>query len=181
MDWPEYYDLYLFLVEPFSNLLAEHVDIGLVDVPALVDQRDRVVYRDVLQLLLLLLPVLVQNKQQLLRPACGKDRQQTLPPSLHDLVDVFLKLLLPETTVLVGPRPESALGDEDVHVLLGNLRFHDIPILFTTIISSVENPHSIDLDNKHRSSNDMPSDIRSDLDPILLSLDLKSRSGRRRG
>jgi hypothetical protein len=88
-------------------------------------------------------------------------------------VDVFLKLLLPETTVLVGPRPESALGDEDVDVLLRNLRFHDIPILFTTIISSVENPHSIDFDDKHRSSNDMPSDIRSDLDPVLLSLDSK--------
>jgi hypothetical protein len=35
---PELGQRYLFLVKPLSNLLAEHVDVGFVDVAALVDE-----------------------------------------------------------------------------------------------------------------------------------------------
>ena len=47
------------LVEALSYLLAQHVDVGLVYVATLVNERNSIVYLDCLQLLLMLLPVLV--------------------------------------------------------------------------------------------------------------------------
>lgn len=64
----------LFFVEPFSNLLAEHVDVGLIDVPALINQRNRIVDLYIVELICLLLPVLIQNKQKLLCSAGRKNR-----------------------------------------------------------------------------------------------------------
>lgn len=66
---------YLFLIEPFAYLFRKHVDVGLIDVAALVYQRDSVVDLDIGQFLRLLLPVLVQNEQQFLSTTSRKDRK----------------------------------------------------------------------------------------------------------
>ena len=47
------------LVEALSYLLAQHVNVGLVYVAALINERNSIVDLDCLQLLLMLLPVLV--------------------------------------------------------------------------------------------------------------------------
>jgi hypothetical protein len=60
---PGFKQIYLFFVESLSDLFTEHVDVGLVDVPALIDEGDGIIDLDVVQLFGLLLPVLVQNKQ----------------------------------------------------------------------------------------------------------------------
>ena len=70
MNIPIFEGVGLFFVEPFSDFFAEHIDVGLVDVPAFVDQRDGVVNWDVLQLLLFLLPVFVQNEKKFFSSTC---------------------------------------------------------------------------------------------------------------
>jgi hypothetical protein len=85
-------------------------------------------------------------------------------------MNVFLKFLLACASRLVLPGAESALGYENIDVFLRNFRFHDVSILFTAIISCVEDPHSVDFDDKHGSSHDVPRNVRSELDPILFSL-----------
>lgn len=55
--------MYLFLIETLSDLFAKHIDVCFIDVPALVDQRNSVIDWNVLQLFLLLLPILIQDKQ----------------------------------------------------------------------------------------------------------------------
>ena len=52
-----------FLVELFLNLETQHVDVSFVNLLALVDQLDRVVDPDVFELLNILIPELIQDKQ----------------------------------------------------------------------------------------------------------------------
>lgn len=64
-----------FLVESLLDLLAQHVDVCLVDLLAFVDQFDGVVYPDVLEFLDILVPKLIQDEQQLLSASSRKDGQ----------------------------------------------------------------------------------------------------------
>ena len=59
MDWPELKYTYFFFIKSLSNLLAEHIDIGLIYLAALVDQGDCVIYRDLPNFILFLFPVFV--------------------------------------------------------------------------------------------------------------------------
>lgn len=170
VDVPVLEGVGFFLVEPLAYLLAEHVDVGLVDVAALVDEGDRVVDLYVVELVRLLLPVLVQDEQQLLCAPRRKDRQQALPPALHDLMHVLLELLLAHPPALVHPDPERALGDEDVHVGLRDLRLHDVSVLLATVVARVEDLHAIDLDDEHGGAYDVSGHVGRDLDALLLGL-----------
>ena len=162
--------VYILFVETLSDLLAQHVDVGFIDVSAFVDERYSVVDLDVSQLLALLLPVLIENKQQLLCPSRRENRQQAFSPSLHDLVHVLLELLLPHPPALVHPHPKGTLRNQDIDIGLGNLGLHDIPILLAAIVPSVEHFHPIDFDDEHGCSDDMSSYIGGKFNSFLFCL-----------
>jgi len=173
MGSPKWGVVYILFVEALSDLLAQHVDVGFIDVSAFVDERYSVVDLDVSQLLALLLPVLIEDEQQLLCPSRRENRQQAFASSLHDLVNVLLELLLPHPPALVHPHPEGTLRNEDIDVGLGNLGLHDIPILLAAIVPSVEHFHPIDFDDEHGCSHDMSSYIRGKFNSFLFCLHSK--------
>jgi len=70
----------------------------------------------------------------------------------------------------VLPYSKGAFRYENIHVLLRNLRLHDVTILLTAVIPSVENFYSIDFYYEHGSSDNMPCHIRRELDAIFLRL-----------
>lgn len=121
----------------------------------------------------MLLPVFVQDKQQLLSPPCRKHRQQTLPLSFHDLVHVLLKFLLAHASALMHPNSKCALGDQDINIRLRNLSFHNVAIFLATVISRVENLNPVYFDDEHRCPHNMPSHIGRYLDAFFLSLNPK--------
>lgn len=98
-----------FLVEPLLDLLAEHIDVGLVNVLALLNQRDSVIDVDVCQLTLLPFPILVEDEQELLGPACREHRQQTLATTLDYLPDFLFEHLFADGPVLVYSDAKSTL------------------------------------------------------------------------
>jgi hypothetical protein len=52
-------------IESLLNFFAQHVNIGFVNVFALLYQGDSIINVDVGELVLFLLPIFIQNKQQL--------------------------------------------------------------------------------------------------------------------
>lgn len=65
---------------------------------------------------------------------------------------------------------ESALWNEDVNVLLWDFCFHDVPVFFKAVVSCVKDSNSIDFDDEHGGTDDMPCDIGCDFDSILFCL-----------
>lgn len=70
MDMTIFERICLLFVETLSNLFTEHVNVGLVDVPALIDQRNSIVDLNVGKFFRFLLPILIQNEKKLLSSTC---------------------------------------------------------------------------------------------------------------
>lgn len=86
-------------------------------------------------------------------------------------MDVLLKFLLPHAATLVHSDSECALRDEDVHVLLGNFCLHDISILFAAVVTSVEDPHTVNFNDEHGCPHNVPGNVGRELDSVVFGLD----------
>jgi hypothetical protein len=85
-------------------------------------------------------------------------------------MNIFLEFLLPHATTLVDPDAKSALGNENIDIRLRDLRLHDVSIFFATVVASVQDFDAVDLDDEHRCSHDVSSNIRGYLYALLLHL-----------
>ena len=70
----------------------------------------------------------------------------------------------------VDTRPKSTLRYQDIHIGWRDLCLHDIAVLFTAEIPSVQHFHPVNFDYEHGSSYDVPRHIGCDFYPLLFHL-----------
>ncbi len=85
--------------------------------------------------------------------------------------------MLANGPILVYPDAKSAFNDQDIHVGLGYLSLHDVPVLLTGVITGVEYFDAIDLNDEHGSTDDMACDIGGDFDAFFFQLDAEVDGG----
>lgn len=165
--------MYYLFVKALFYLLAKHVDISLIDIFAFLDQGNCIVNLNVSQLFFVLLPILIQNKKQLLCSSCWKNWQQTFTSAFHYFFYFLSEYLLPYMSGLVNSCSECWLWYQNINVGLRYFCLHNISILFTTVVSGVKHLDSVNFNQKHGSSNNMSSNIWCYLNALLLHFDSK--------
>lgn len=72
--------------------------------------------------------------------------------------------------ILMQAGPEGALRNQDVHIRIWNLCFHDISILLAAEIASIEHLNSINFNDEHCCPHDMTCHIGRNFDAFLFDL-----------
>ena len=162
------------LVKSLFDFLAQHVNVSLIDLLALINKLYCVVNPYVLEFFRILVPELIQDEQKFLSSSGRKYWEKALPTSLYNLFHFLPKVLFTNVAVGMDTSPKGALRDQDINIGWRNFSLHDVPIFFATEVSCIENFHSINFDDEHGSSNDMPRHIRCNLDPIFFNFHSES-------
>lgn len=85
-------------------------------------------------------------------------------------MNILLEFLFPHPSTLMHSNSKGTLRNQNIDIRLRNLSLHNVPILFTAIVASIKHFDSINFNDKHSCSDNMPSYIWSKFNPFLLSL-----------
>ncbi len=149
-----------------SDASIHHIGIGLVDPQGPTGHFGRVVDGDGVQVRVVP-PVLVEDEEELLRPAEGKDGNETSAAATHDRLDRPGEDGLPLQARLVHLHPVGALHDEHVRLDARDLRRHEMAVFFHGVVPRVQHRASPDLDEKHGRAEDVARVQRVELEAAV--------------
>ena len=127
---------------------VHHVGVRLVHPQGPAGQFGGVPYRDALQMRVGL-PVLVEDKEQLLGPAEGEDRDEAPASARHDPLHRPREARLPLGPGGVDLHPVRRFDHENVGLHVGYFRRHEVPIVLHAVISRVQEGPAADLQQEH--------------------------------
>ena len=114
-----------------SELVTHHVSVSFKHLKGSLGKASGIDNWHILKLRVLL-PVLVEDKQQFLGTTESKARHKTLPTSSDDVVNHLLELGFSHVTIFVLFDSVSTLYNEHINLdVLGDLCRFQVPVLFS--------------------------------------------------
>mmetsp|Transcript_12461 Transcript_12461/g.34990 ORF Transcript_12461/g.34990 Transcript_12461/m.34990 type:complete len:271 (-) Transcript_12461:593-1405(-) len=147
------------------DVVVHHLDIRLIHTESASGQTRGLVNGNVVNFRVCL-PVVVQDKQQLLRSA-QRDHWEEHPPAAFDNTSHHLNkpllALLPST---VACDAVSGFHDYNVWRLYRSVRPRKMPVSLPGVVAGVQAVHPFNAHHEHACPQHMPSGVWSDSDPI---------------
>ena len=116
----------------------------------------------------MVLPKLVQNEEELLGTAEGKDWEEDASAALDDVVDDSREAFLADLAGLVDLEPVGGLDNEHVGLLVWDFCGHQVAVLDARVVAGVEDLDAGNLDHKHGGAQDVPCVVPPELDSVHL-------------
>jgi hypothetical protein len=111
-----------------------------------------------------LLPVFVQNQQKFLGSTESKGREQNVTASSNDRVHKTGESAFLFVSCLQGVNAIGTLYNENIRANWGQFGFHQVTILFSRVVASIEDFETGNVDQEHASAQDVAGVVRSKAD-----------------